>query len=353
MPTIQNSPLRFWLLAIGALAVLLWLFNPVLFPFLAGLAIAYFLEPAVAALEKRGVRRWFGALIVLFGFLFVVALIFILVWPLLNEQVGALISALPEYTARLREQYLPWVKDWLSRFSPEDVEKFRDAATQSTSEAVGLVGQTVKSIGSIGFALIDAVALSILTPVTAFYVLRDWKVLTKVIDQLIPRSSYAVIREQMSEINRTLSGFMRGQAMVCVILGVYYSVGLSLTGLQYGASIGIIAGILTMIPYVGTTFGWIASIVLASVQFSGDWQHIGMVIAVFGIGNILEPYVLTPRLVGDRVGLHPVWILFALISGIKLMGFTGALIAVPSAAVIGVLVRFGIRQYKSSAIYKV
>jgi predicted PurR-regulated permease PerM len=352
MPTIQNSSLRFWLLALGGGGVLLWLFTPVLFPFLAGLAIAYFLEPAVTALEKRGVRRWFGASIVLTGFLFVVASIFFLIWPMLNEQVGALITALPDYTAKIREHYLPWVQDWLSRFSPEDVEKFRNAATQSTGDAVGLVGKTVKSIGNLGFALVDAVALSVLTPVTAFYVLRDWKKLINVIDQLIPRSSYTVIREQLSEIDRTLSGFMRGQALVCLILGLYYSVSLSLTGLQYGATVGIIAGILTIIPYVGTTFGWVASIILASVQFSGDWPHIGLVITVFAIGNILEPYVLTPRLVGNRVGLHPVWILFALISGIKLMGFTGALIAVPSAAVIGVLVRFCIRQYKSSAIYR-
>lgn len=352
MPTIQRSSLYFWLLIFAAFTVFLWLFNPVLFPFLTGLTIAYFLVPAVSALERHKVRRWLGALIVLSGFLFVVVSIFLLLWPMLNEQVGALISALPDYASKIRERYMPWVQNWLSRFSPEDVEKLRNAASQSTGDAVGLVGKTVKGIGNLGIALVDAVALSILTPVTAFYVLRDWKKLTKVIDQLIPRSSYVVIREQLSEIDRTLSGFIRGQALVCIILGVYYSVGLSLNGLQYGAAIGIIAGVLTIIPYVGTIFGWVASIILASVQFDGDWQRIGLVAAVFAIGNVLEPYVLTPRLVGNRVGLHPVWILFALISGIKLMGFTGALIAVPSAAIIGVLVRFGTRQYKSSTMYK-
>jgi predicted PurR-regulated permease PerM len=352
MTTANNFVLRFWLLILAALLAILWLFRPVMLPFLAGLTIAYFLEPAVTFLEKHKVPRMWGALVVLCGFLFVVASIFVLVWPMIDDQIAALINAMPEYTVKVREHYLPWARHWLSRFSPEDVKKISDAATQSTGEAVGLVGQAVKSIVSGGFALIDAFALSILTSVTAFFVLRDWKKLTGTVDRLIPRKPYAVIREQISEIDRTLSGFMRGQAFVCVILGIFYSAGLALNGLQYGATIGIIAGILTIIPFVGTIFGWVMSFILAVAQFEGDWLRIGLVAAVFLVGNFLESYVLTPRLVGKRVGLHPVWILFALIAGIKLMGFTGALIAVPSAAVIGVLVRFGARLYKSSPIYK-
>jgi predicted PurR-regulated permease PerM len=352
MTTTNNHALRFWLLILAATAAALWLFRPVLLPFLAGLAIAYFLEPAVTALEKRNVRRWMGALIVLSGFLFVVVSIILLIWPVVNHQLGALINSLPEYIAKLREHYLPWAEDWLARFTPEDVEKIRDAAAQSSGEAMGWVSQAVKNIVSGGFALVDAVALSILTPVTAFHVLKDWKKLTKVIDQIIPRSHYAVIREQMAEIDQTLSGFMRGQALVCVILGVIYSTGLALNGLKYGATVGIIAGVLTIIPYVGTVFGWATSFILACVQFDGDWLRIGSVVAVFAVGHFFEAYILTPRFVGNRVGLHPVWILFALISGIKLMGFTGVLIAVPTAAVIGVLVRFGVRQYKASSMYK-
>jgi len=352
MFTIQNSALRFWLLTFAAFVAVLWLFKPVLFPFLAGIAIAYFLEPAVSALEKRKIRRWAGALIVLSGFLFVVVAIILLVWPLLNHQIVALVNALPDYTARIREQYLPWAQDWLARFSPEDVEKIRDAATQSTGNAVGWVSETVKHIVSGGFAFIDAVALSILTPVTAFHVLRDWKKLTKTIDQLIPRRHYAVIREQMTAVDQTLSGFMRGQAIVCLILGFVYSTGLAVAGLKYGATVGIIAGVLTIIPYVGTVFGWVTSVILACVQFDGDWLRIGSVVAVFAVGHFFEAYILTPRFVGHRVGLHPLWILFALIAGVKLMGFTGVLIAVPTAAVIGVLVRFAVRQYKASTLYK-
>lgn len=330
----------------------MWLFKPVLFPFLAGLTIAYFLEPAVSNLQKHKISRWLGSLFVLLVFVLIVTSIFLLIWPLISSQIEPLMYALPDYLAKIREKYLPWIQDWLSRFSAEDIEKIRTAATQSTGDAVGFVSKTVQSIVSGGFALIDAVALTILMPVTAFYVLRDWDKMAKTIDQLIPRRHYTVIREQMNEIDRTLSGFMRGQAIVCLILGLFYSAGLAMNGLQYGATIGIISGILTLIPYVGTVFGWVASVLLATVQFEGDWLRIGLVFSVFFVGQFLEGYVLTPRLVGKRVGLHPVWILFALIAGIKLMGFTGALIAVPSAAVIGVLARFGIKQYKSSAMYK-
>ncbi|MGB9154268.1 MAG: AI-2E family transporter [Alphaproteobacteria bacterium] len=352
MPTSPNAALRFWLLILAAFIAVLWLFKPVLLPFLAGLAIAYFLEPAVTALEKRKVPRWAGALIVLSGFLFVVVAMILLISPMLNHQIGALINALPEYIAAIRQSYLPWAQDWLARFSPADVEKIRDAATQSSGDAMGWVSQTVKNIVSGGFAFIDAVALSILTPVTAFHVLRDWHKLTKVVDQLIPRRHYAVIREQMKAIDETLSGFVRGQAMVCLILGVIYSTGLAANGLKYGATVGIIAGVLTIVPYVGTVFGWLTSVILAAVQFDGDWLRIGLVVGVFAVGHFLEAYILTPRFVGKRVGLHPIWVLFALIAGVKLMGFTGVLIAVPTAAVIGVLVRFAVREYKRSAIYK-
>ncbi|MDR3451102.1 MAG: AI-2E family transporter [Alphaproteobacteria bacterium] len=352
MPIINNFALRFWLILLAAFIGLFILFKPVLMPFLAGLAVAYFLEPVVSALEKRKVPRWAGALIVLSGFLLVVGLMILLVWPLVNTQVSALLNILPDYATRIREHYVPWAQDWLARFSPDDVEKIRNAATQSAGDAAEWVSGTVKKIVSGGFAFIDAVMLSIITPVTAFHVLRDWGKLTKVIDQLIPRNHYAVVREQMAAIDETLSGFVRGQAIVCLILGTVYSLGLAVNGLKYGATVGIIAGILTIIPYVGTVFGWVTAVLLAAVQFDGDWWRIGGVVAVFAIGHFFEAYILTPRFVGHRVNLHPVWILFALIAGVKLMGFTGVLIAVPTAAVVGVLIRFAVREYKDSSLYK-
>lgn len=351
MQSITTATSRFWLLFFAACLGLFWVFKPVVGPFLAGLAIAYFLEPVVTKLEKRHVPRTVGTLMVLSGFIFVVAMIVILLWPLLNSEIGALMNSLPDYIARIREHYIPWAQDWLTRFSPEDVEKIRGAATQGAGEAAGWVSHTVQHIVSGSFAVVDAVALSVLTPVTAFHALRDWGKLFKAIDVLIPRHHYMMIREVMASINDTLSGFVRGQSMVCVVLGVIYSAGLFACGLKYGLTVGIIAGVLTIIPYVGTVFGITVSLLLAFVQFDGNMFHVLSVGAVFFFGHMFEAYFLTPRFVGNRVGLHPIWILFSLIAGVKLMGFLGVLIAVPTAATMGVLIRFGARQYKNSSLY--
>lgn len=342
---------RFWLLALIIFVLALWLLKPVLLPFVAGMIIAYFLNPAVNILWRQRVPRWLGTFIVLLAFGIGVTLIVILIFPLLQDQIGALIDAIPGYIGKIRAYYIPWVESWLARFAPEDIEKLQSAAGQSVTQAAGWAAKLVQQVVSGGFALIDLLALAIIMPVVAFYMLRDWPRLVGTIDMLIPRRHYMVVQEQLNEIDNTLSGFIRGQALVCLALGLMYSVGLTLVGLDYAVAIGVTAGVLSFIPYVGTAFGWLTSFLLALVQFD-DWMHIGLVIGVFVVGNILEGNFLTPRLVGRRVGLHPVWVLFALLAGGKLMGFTGVLIAVPTAAVIGVLTRFAIGQYKNSSLYK-
>jgi len=342
---------RFWFLAFIIFAGLVWLLKPVLLPFVAGLVIAYFLAPVVNILAKRGVPRWIGGLSVLLGFGLVAGAIVMLILPLISSQIGALINALPAYTEKVRSHYLPWIENWITRFPPEEVDKIRDAAGQSAAEVAGFFGNLLKNLVANGVRLIDTMAMMIVTPVVAFFTLRDWPTLTRIVDGIWPRRYYDVIKAQLAEIDSTLSGFIRGQALVCLSLGFIYSLGLTLTGLQYGAAIGVTAGVLSFIPYVGTVFGWGTSLILALVQFD-DWHHIALVIGVFAGGHFLEAYVLTPKLVGHRVGLHPVWILFALITGVKLMGFLGILIAVPTAAVLGVLIRFLVKQYRASPMYQ-
>lgn len=347
-----DSQLRFWLIFLAFFAAVIWLLKAMLLPFIIGMLIAYFLNPVVDKLSQRRIPRWLSSLGVLSGFVLIVILIIALIYPVLQTQIGALISAIPGYVEKLRSHYVPWVEDWLSRFEPEDVEKLRDAAGQSVGNAAGWIGNLFKNIVSTSFALLDILALTIVTPVVAFYMLKDWPKITSAIDSLFPQPYYDVIHVQLNEIDNTLSGFLRGQAIVCLILGCYYSLGLTIVGLKYGAVIGITAGILTFIPYVGTSFGWISSVLLAMAQYENDWAHIAPVIGVFFFGHIMETYVLTPRFVGHRVNLHPVWILFALLAGAHIMGFTGVLLAVPVAAVLGVLIRFAVRQYRASALYK-
>jgi predicted PurR-regulated permease PerM len=347
-----QSQLRFWFIAFVVFLGLFWFLKPVLLPFLIGMAVAYFLNPVVNYFERHQIPRWLSALGVLLSFGVIVGGILTFIWPLLSTQIGALVNAAPGYIEKFRSHYIPWVENWLTRFEPEDVEKLRGAAGQSVGQAADWFGNLLKKIVTSGFALVDLIAVMIITPVVAFYLLRDWPKLTRNVDSLIPMRYYTVVQQQLAEIDTTLSGFIRGQALVCVALGCLYSIGLTAVGLEYGAAIGITAGVLSFIPYVGTAFGWVTSLILAFVQFDGDWTHIGMVISVFLVGHVMEAYVLTPRLVGHRVGLHPVWILFALLAGAKLMGFVGVLIAVPTAAVLGVLIRFAVRQYRMSPVYK-
>lgn len=202
-----------------------------------------------------------------------------------------------------------------------------------------------------GLAVFNALSLVVIMPVVAFYLLRDWDRIVAHVDSLLPRDAADTVREQVREIDDRLSGFVRGQASVCLVLGTWYAVGLTIVGLDFGVLVGVGAGLISFVPYLGTALGLIAGLGLAIAQFD-SWLPIGLVAAVFATGQILEGYVLTPRLVGERVGLHPVWVLFALMAGGALLGFTGVLLAVPAAAVIGVLVRFAIGRYLQSPLYR-
>ena len=343
--------LRFWSIVAIVFFALLWILKPMLLPFVLGAAIAYFLNPILEKLPALRVPRWLGALLVLLTFILLVVLLMLLIVPLIQSQMTMLIDALPTYIETLRARFMPRITNWMHRLSPNDVEKLREAAGQYAGSAVGLAGGFLKDIVQRGFALFDILTLFVITPVVAFYLLRDWPKVTQKIDMLIPRQQHTFIRQLLADINRALSGFMRGQALVCLCLGLIYGTGLTLVGLNYGATIGIIAGVLSFIPYVGSTFGLVASMILAFIQFD-DNLSIGLVLAVFLVVQALEGYVLTPKLVGDRVGLHPVWILFALFAGGTLLGFLGVFIAVPVAAIVGVLIRASVRRYKQSGYYE-
>lgn len=350
--TTQNTSFhgRFWLIVGVVFIVVLWTLQPMLLPFVAGGVIAYFLDPVVDRLVALRAPRWLGTVLALLGFILAVVLLMVLIVPLLQSQIQTLAQALPGYIATVQAKVMPGVYDWLHKLSPKDVERLREAAGNYAGTAVGWLGEFLRDMVTKSVALFDVLKLLVITPLVAFYLLRDWPKVTHTVDMLVPRNQHGIFRRAVEEIDRTLSGFIRGQALVCLALGVIYGVGLSLVGLEYGATIGIIAGVLSFIPYVGSSFGLIVSMVLAFIQFD-QASDIIMVFSVFMVGQILEGYVLTPKLVGDRVGLHPVWILFALFAGGSLLGFLGVLIAVPVAAILGVLIRIGLSYYKASPLY--
>ena len=348
----NTSRSRFWFFASLVFIFILWALKPMLLPFVAALAISYFLNPAVNAMCRiLRLPRWIGTLLTLSGFVLFVVLILLLIVPVIQAQLTTFLHALPGYIESARTVFIPWAEHLLTKLPQGDVDKLREAAGQYAGSVVGWSGTLLQNIVQGGFALFDIITLIIITPVVSFYLLRDWPKLVEAIDSLLPRKNYNTIRKEFNKIDSTLSGFIRGQALVCLCLGLIYGTGLTLVGLKYGATIGVVAGLLSFIPYAGSTFCLVASMLLAFIQFDTA-QQLLMTLSVFVVGQSLEGYVLTPKLVGDRVGLHPVWILFALFAFGSLFGFLGVLIAVPVASVMGVLIRFAIRQYKVSSIYR-
>ena len=322
-----------------------------LLPFVAGMGVAYFLDPVADRLEKWGLSRTLATSLITAAFFVGVIVLLILLVPLLEGQVVAFIGRLPGYAEALREYAGPLLERLEASLSAGDMESLGDAAGAYAGQAIKWVGALLANVWSGGVAVFQLLSLVVITPLVSFYLLRDWDRIVEQIDAYLPRKSAHVIHEQIGKIDRTVAGFVRGQATVCLILAVYYAVGLSLVGLEFGLLIGLGTGLISFIPYFGMMMGLAAGFGVALAQFS-DIGSIALVAGVFAVGQVMEGNFLTPNLVGERIGLHPVWIIFALLAGGTLFGFTGILLAVPAAAVIGVLVRFALERYRDSRLYE-
>jgi predicted PurR-regulated permease PerM len=341
--------LRFWLIGLVVALIAVYLLRAILLPFVAGMAIAYFLDPACDRLEKWMSRTWATSLVTLI-FAILIVLAFLLIVPLLVDQLSQFITSLPDLFNRAHGKLLPYYASLQQRFGLPDLTELADMARNRMGTGLTWVGQTLLNVAQGSMAIANLLSLIFITPVVTFYLLRDWDRIVTKIDALLPRQHAATIRGQGREIDRTLAGFARGQATVCLVLAAYYATGLMIVGLPFGLVVGIAAGLLTFIPYLGAMTGAVIGMAIALVNFDG-WTGPIAVAAIFGIGQVLEGNVLTPKLVGGRVGLHPVWIIFALLAGGTLFGFLGLLLAVPVSAGIGVLVRFALSRYLESPVY--
>jgi predicted PurR-regulated permease PerM len=342
--------LIFWLVGLALFVTLLWLLAPVLPPFVLGLGIAYLLDPPVSRLESKGMPRWAAAGLILGSFFLVVIVLLILLVPLLQAQLAELAARLPGYVQTLQDRVMPFIERLRDQLPADMIAKLKDAAGSQTGQAVDWAGLVLVKLWSGANAILDIIYLSIFTPIIAFYILLDWRRLVRNVDDLLPRREAPVIRQQARAIDRIIAGFLRGQATVCLLLGAFYAVGLTAVRLDFGLLIGLGTGILSFIPFVGMIVGFIIGVAVAYLQFD-SLANVGMVIGVFVLGQIIEGNFLTPKLVGDKIGLHAVWVMFALFAGGTLFGFVGVLLAVPIAAVIGVLVRFALERYRASPYY--
>ncbi len=345
-----TKQLKFWSIGLVVFIALLYLLRDMLAPFVAGMAVAYFIDPLADKLEEWGLSRLWATSVITIVF-FVLALGGLsLLLPVLTTQIIGFASRVPFYFSHLQQLLEPVIKEVFSGIDGSNFKELGATAAGFAKQAFDVLGNILERIISGGVALFDILSLLVLTPLVTFYMLRDWDVMVARIDGWLPRRHAPVIREQFRLIDETLAGFVRGQASVCFILGTFYAVGLSVLGLEFGLLVGLGAGLISFIPYFGSILGFGVSIAIALVQFS-DLTQVALVAVVFGIGQIVEGNVLTPKLVGEKVGLHPVWVIFALMAGGSLVGFTGVMLAVPIAAIIGVLVRFGLAQYMKSALY--
>ncbi|MFV3073426.1 AI-2E family transporter [Niveispirillum fermenti] len=349
--TRANRHWRFWAWGFVIFIAIVWLLRSMLAPFVAGMAIAYLLDPVTDRLEEQGMPRWAATTVVLSGFTLVLVLAFLLLLPLLQNQVVQLVQMAPEWIAWAKREVMPMIQRFMQRLSPADMEKLRDAAGGYAGTAVSWTADMLRNLVSRGIAIVDVLTMLFIMPIVAFYLLRDWDRLIATINDWLPRHYAATIREQARAVDATLAGFVRGQATVCLVLGAFYAVALTIAGLSFGLVIGMVSGILSFIPFVGSLVGFAASVGIALFQFDEFWRVL-LVAGIFIFGQAVEGNILTPKLVGDKVGLHPVWVIFALMAGGALFGFVGVLLAVPVAAVIGVLARFALKQYMESSLYR-
>lgn len=340
----RTDRLIFWLCGLLLLSAFVYSISQILLPFVVALITAYFLNPSAAKMEKIGISRTIATAIITCSFFVIVITVAVLVIPVLYDQLRNFLHTIPTYIAYVNNKIIPEFSSLLNSIDPDAVEKAKDSVSGVSGYAITFLGKLVGNLWSSGVAIINLLSLFFITPIVTFYMLKDWKDIVAKVNEWLPPQYAGTIRTQIRLIDRTLSGYIRGQTHVCLILGVFYAVSLTAIGLEFSLFIGLASGFLLFIPYVGALFGFVVGMLVAFFQF-GDVQHMSYVAAIFMIGQIMEGTVITPNLVGNKVGLHPVWIMFGLLSGGAMFGFIGVLAAVPVTAVIGVLARFFIGQY--------
>ncbi len=340
-----------WLIATLIVLGFVWIFKSVLTPFVLGIVIAYLLNPLVKKFSTKGMKRTTSSALILFIFFIISTVVIALVAPILAKESADLIEAMPGYLDagfKFVQPHTAWLQENLGENYIEDAKVF---LKENISKILTVSGGIAGGIAKGGQALVGIATTIILAPLVAFYMMREWPTITKWVEDLIPRQDEKMIKDLLKQIDGKLSGFIRGQLTVAFLLGIIYAVALTVADLNYGFLIGISAGVLSIIPMVGSTLGLLVAVAVAWFQ-AGDLQYVLIIGTIFVVGQIVEGNILSPKLLGDSVGLHPLWILFALMAGGSLLGILGMLIAVPVAAVIGVLASFAILQYKKSPLYK-
>jgi predicted PurR-regulated permease PerM len=340
------------LVLVLVIAGVLWLLAPVLTPFAAAAMFAYLFDPLTSWLQRHRIRRSLAVTIVFLGLTLALIIVLLLLLPYLQRQIAAFFAHLPQWIDWFRDVAVPWLND---KFKLElelpDTGQLAGIVQEHWKEAGGAAASVVSQVSKSGIAVIAWITRLVVVPVAFFYLLRDWHVIIAHIHDLLPRSVEPTVVRLARESDETLSGFVRGQLSVMIVLGTLYAIALWAIGLDVGPLIGIIAGLISFVPYLGSVTGVLMGVIAALVQYH-DGLHVILVLAVFVTGNLLEGYVLVPRLVGEKIGLHPLAVIFAILAGGELFGFLGVLLALPIASVAMVLLRYAHERYRGSGLYR-
>jgi predicted PurR-regulated permease PerM len=344
--------LLFWLATLVVVVLLLALLKDILLPFVAAIVIAYFLNPLADRLERLGLRRAWAATLIVGAAAVLVALVLVFLGPVVIEQLRQFISSLPAEFDKLRAGVEGFARNWLGPGFANFKTALDRAAASASENWTGTAAAIMASLWSGGLAIVNFVSLLLITPVVVFYLLLDWHPMLERIDHALPREHAPTIRRLAGQINDAVAAFIRGQGAICLILGIFYAIGLSWAGIDYGLLVGLTTGVLAFIPVIGWLLGLIASVSLTLIQFGPALAPLLKVVGVLVAGMAVDAAFLSPRLVGQKIGLHPVWLIFALFVFSYLLGLVGTLIAVPLAAAVGVMVRFALQLYLDSPVYK-
>jgi predicted PurR-regulated permease PerM len=344
--------LWFWLAALVILVFAIALLRDILLPFVAAIVVAYFLNPIADRLQARGLNRAWAAILIVGVVAVLVAFALILLVPVLADQIRQMVTALPGETERFKAFVERFGRDWLGPSFPSFQTALDRMLAELSQNWAGMAGAIMASVWSRGLALVNFVSLLLITPVVVFYLLVDWHPMLARLDEALPRDHAPTIRRLAVGINDAVAAFIRGQGTICLVLGIFYAIGLSWAGIDYGLLVGLSTGLLAFIPIIGWLLGLIFASGLAAVQFWPDPAPLLKAVGVLVCGIAIDTAFLSPRFVGQKVGLHPVWMIFALFVFSYLFGLVGTLVAVPLAAAMGVLVRFAVQLYLDSSVYK-
>lgn len=341
----------FWIGIAAGVVLIVGLLRDIMLPFIAGIVVAYFLNPLADALERTGLPRVAAAVLIMIAAIVAVVAAAVFLLPLLASQAEQFVSVLPDEIARRTAQFEVFARERLGDRFPGIDASFKSAIAALSDNWTAIASWLAASLWSHSLAVVNFLSLLLVTPLVVFYLLVDWHPMVARIDSWLPRAHLMTLRRLAADVDDSVGAFIRGQGTVCLILGVFYAAALSAAGLRYGLLVGLVTGLMAFVPFVGWSLGLVVSAVLAVVQFWPDYMPLVMVLGIFAAGQALDAGFLSPQIVGSKIGLHPVWLIFALFVFSYLFGFVGVLVAVPVAAAFGVLVRFALDAYLKSSVY--